>query len=670
MSHSNPLVHFLRHVSFPPDPHLLPTALKSCPGLPLARALHAAAVASGVAQDPFVSSSLLRTYLRFGATADARAVFDGTPQKTVVGWSTLVAGHAARGDAEGAWRLLEEMRRGTAGGGGSAEPNVITWNGLVSGFNRSGRARDAVLALARMHGEGMLRPDSTGVSCALSAIGDLGTEAIAVGEQLHGYAVKSGCRLDACVVTALIDMYGKCGRADEIVRVFNESCHMDVASCNALVAGLSRNAQVSEALRLFREFVARGVELNVVSWTSVVACCVHNGRDLEAVDLFREMQSQGIEPNSVTIPCVLPAFANVAALMHGRSAHCFVLRKGFFHDIYVGSALVDMYAKCGRVRDGRKIFDAMPSRNVVSWNAMIGGYAMHGEAASAVRLFHSMLKCKQKPDMVTFTCVLAACSQAGLTEEGRHYFNEMQKEHGISPRMEHYACMVTLLGRAGKLDEAYDLISEMPFEPDGCIWGSLLGSCRVYRNVNLAEVAAEKLFCLEPQNAGNYVLLSNIYASKKMWEGVNRVREMMKDVGLKKEKGCSWIEIKNKVHVLLAGDDSHPMMAAITEKLKQLNIEMRRLGFAPRTDFVLHDVEEQEKDDILAVHSEKLAVALGLISTSPGTPLQVIKNLRICDDCHEAMKFISSFEGRELSIRDTNRFHHFRDGKCSCGDYW
>jgi len=465
-------------------------------------------------------------------------------------------------------------------------------------------------------------------------------------------------------------MYGKCGRADEIVRVFDESCHMDVASCNALVAGLSRNSQVSEALRLFREFVARGVELNVVSWTSIVACCAQNGRDLEAVDLFREMQAQGIEPNSVTIPCVLPAFANVAALMHGRSAHCFVLRKGFFHDIYVGSALVDMYAKCGRVRDGRKIFDAMPSRNVVSWNAMIGGYAMHGEAASAVQLFHSMLKCKQKPDMVTFTCVLAACSQAGLTEEGRRYFNEMQKEHGISPRMEHYACMVTLLGRAGKLDEAYDLISDMPFEPDGCIWGSLLGSCRGYGNVDLAEVAAEKLFYLEPQNAGNYVLLSNIYASKKVWEGVNRVREMMKGVGLKKEKGCSWIEIKKKVHMLLAGDNSHPMIAAITEKLKQLNIEMRRLGFAPSTYFVLHDVEEQEKDDILAVHSEKLAVALGLISTSPGTPIRVIKNLRICDDCHEAMKFISSFEGRELSVRDTNRFHHFTDGKCSCGDYW
>ncbi|KAF8719969.1 hypothetical protein HU200_024738 [Digitaria exilis] len=669
MSHSNALVHFLRHVSFPPDPHLLPTALKSCPALPLARALHAAAVASGVAGDPFVASSLLHTYLRFGAAAAARAVFDRAPQKTVVGWSALAAAHASRGDADGAWRLLEEMRRGNGPGGG-VEPNVITWNGLVSGFNRSGRARDAVVALARMHGEGLLRPDATGVSCALSATGDLGTEAIAVGEQLHGYAMKAGCRVDACVVTALIDMYGKCGRADEIVRVFDESRHMDVASCNALIAGLSRNTQVSEALRLFREFVARGVELNVVSWTSIVACCVQNGKDLEAVELFREMQAQGIEPNTVTIPCVLPAFANVAALMHGRSAHCFALRKGFLLDVYVCSALVDMYAKCGRIRNARTIFDVMPSRNVVSWNAMIGGYAMHGEAKNAVRLFDSMLMCKQKPDMVTFTCVLAACGQAGLTEEGRRYFKEMQHDHGISPRMEHYACMVTLLGRAGKLDEAYNLITEMPFEPDGCIWGSLLGSCRVHGNVDLADVAAENLFRLEPGNAGNYVLLSNIYASKKMWDGVNRVRAMMKDMGLKKEKGCSWIEIKNKVHMLLAGDDSHPMMTAITEKLKQLNIEMRRLGFVPSTDFVLHDVEEQEKDEILAVHSEKLAVALGLISTSPGTPLRVIKNLRICDDCHEAMKFISGFEGREISVRDTNRFHHFRDGKCSCGDYW
>ncbi|KAL6619371.1 hypothetical protein ACP70R_034510 [Stipagrostis hirtigluma subsp. patula] len=663
MSRSTSLVHFLRHVSFPPDPHLLPTALKSCPTPPLARALHAAAVAAGLAGDPFVASSLLHTYLRFGATADARSVLDGMPHKTVVGWSALVAAHAARGDAEGALRLLDEMRRGAGG----VEPNVITWNGLVSGLNRSGRARDAVAALARMHGEGFL-PDVTGISCALSAVGDV--DEVSVGEQLHGYAVKAGCRLDACVVTALIDMYGKCGRAEEIVRVFEESSHMDVASCNALVAGLSRNSQASEALRLFKEFVGRGVELNVVSWTSIVACCVQNGRDLEAVELFREMQAHGIEPNKVTIPCVLPAFANVAALMHGRSAHCFAVRKGFLHDIYVGSALVDMYAKCGRVRDARTIFDSMPSRNVVSWNAMIGGYAMHGEAANAVQLFRSMLMRKQKPDIVTFTCVLAACSQAGLTEEGRHYFNEMQQEHGISPRMEHYACMVTILGRAGKLDEAYDLINEMPFEPDGCVWGSLLGSCRVHGNVDLAEVAAEKLFHLEPENAGNYVLLSNIYASKKLWDGVNRVREMMKDVGMKKEKGCSWIEIKNKVHMLLAGDNSHPMMSAITEKLKQLTIEMRRLGFAPSTDFVLHDVEEQEKDDILAVHSEKLAVALGLISTSPGTPLRVIKNLRICGDCHEAMKFISCFEGREISVRDTNRFHHFRDGKCSCGDYW
>jgi pentatricopeptide repeat protein len=664
MSGSSSLVHFLRHVSFPPDPHLLPSALKSCPSRPIARALHAAAVAAGLSGDPFVASSLLHTYLRFGATADARTLFDAMPQRTVVGWSALVAGHAAQGDAEGAWRVLEDMRRGPSG----VEPSVITWNGLVSGLNRSGHAHDAVAALARMHTEGLLRPDATGVSCALSAVGDL--REVSVGEQLHGYAVKVGCRLDFCVVTALIDMYGKCGQAEEIVRVFDESIHMDVASCNALIAGLSRNSQVSEALRLFREFVGHGFQLNVVSWTSIVACCVQNGKDLEAVELFREMQTQGIQPNSVTIPCVLPAFANVAALMHGRSAHCFSLRKGFFHDIYVGSALVDMYAKCGKVRDARIVFDAMPSRNVVSWNAMIGGYAMHGEAANAVRLFHSMLMHKQKPDIVTLTCVLAACSQAGLTEEGRHYFSAMQQDHGIAPRMEHYACMVTLLGRAGKLDEAYDLISGMPFEPDGCIWGSLLGSCRVHGSVDLAEVAAEKLFRLEPDNAGNYVLLSNIYASKKMWDGVNRLREMMKDVGLKKEKGCSWIEIKNKVHMLLACDNSHPMMSAIVEKLKQLNIEMRRLGFVPSTDFVLHDVEEQEKYDILAVHSEKLAVALGLISTIPGTPLRVIKNLRICGDCHEAMKFISRFERREISVRDTNRFHHFRDGSCSCGDYW
>ncbi|CAD5170545.1 unnamed protein product [Musa acuminata subsp. malaccensis] len=647
-----------------PDPFVIPAALKACAALPsiaLGRQLHSLSLVAGISGDPFVASALVHMYLKCGAMADAHVVFDRMAEKSIVTWSAMIAGYATYGHVDEALRMLERMRSS------GTEPNPITWNGMIVGFNRSGRPYDTVLLMRRMHSEGF-EMDAVGISSTLSAVGDM--EDVVIGSQIHGYVTKTGLGADSSVVSALVDMHGKSGRPEEMVRVFDEAGQRDVGSCNALVAGLSRNGRVDDALKAFSNFEAQGVELNVVSWTSIVACCSQNGKDMEALEFFREMQIVGVEPNAVTIPCLLPACANIAALMHGKSAHSFALRKGILADVFVGSALADMYAKCGRIRDARVVFDAMPSRNVASWNAMIGGYAMHGKAKDAIELFLLMKRSRRKPDHITFTCVLSACGQAGLTEAGERYFGEMQEEHGITARMEHYACMVSLLGRAGRLDEAYGLIRKMQLEPDGCVWGALLSSCRIHNNVELAEIAAEKLFQLEPGNAGSYVLLSNIYAAKGMLEGVDRMRDVMKNMGVRKDPGCSWIEIKNKVHMLLAGDKSHPQMSQIAERLEKLSVEMKRLGYLPSTDFVLQDVEEQDKEQILCGHSEKLAVALGLISTPTGTTLRVIKNLRICGDCHAAIKFISSFEGREILVRDTNRFHHFKDGSCSCGDYW
>lgn len=246
----------------------------------------------------------------------------------------------------------------------------------------------------------------------------------------------------------------------------------------------------------------------------------------------------------------------------------------------------------------------------------------------------------------------------------------MSEEHGFEPKREHYACMVTLLSRVGKLEEAYSIIKEMPFEPDACVWGALLSSCRVHNNLSLGEITAEKLFLLEPTNPGNYIILSNIYASKGLWDEENRIREVMKSKGLRKNPGYSWIEVGHKIHMLLAGDQSHPQMKDILEKLDKLNMEMKKSGYLPKSNFVWQDVEEHDKEQILCGHSEKLAVVLGLLNTSPGQPLQVIKNLRICDDCHAVIKVISRLEGREIYVRDTNRLHHFKDGVCSCGDFW
>ncbi|KAG6480277.1 pentatricopeptide repeat-containing protein At1g20230-like [Zingiber officinale] len=649
----------------PPDPFALPAAINACAALPnslpVGRQLHAISLVSGISADPFISTSLVHMYLKCAALPDAHRVFDETPQRSVAVWSAMIAGNAARGRASEAFQLLDQMRSS------GTQPNLITFNGLLVGLNRSGRPDKTLPLLQRMHSEGF-ELDSVAVSSALSAAGDL--EDVTAGCQIHGYANKTRLEAYASVASALLDMYGKCSRAEEMLRVFDALASPDVASRSALLAGLSRNGRVDDALAAFAEFRAQGAELNVVCWNSMVACCSQNGKDMEALELFRQMQSAGEEPNAVTIPCLLPACGNVAALMHGKSAHCFSLRQGIIVDVYVASSLVDMYAKCGRITDARVVFDAMPKRNVVTWNAIIGGYAMHGLANDAIEMFVSMKRHRQKPDTVTFICLLSACSQAGLTEEGEHFFDEMQNEHGIDAAVVHYACIVSLLGRAGRLDEAHELIRKMRNEADSCVWGALLSACRVHGNVALAEVATKRLFELEPTNAGNYVLLSNIYASKGMLDEVERVREMMNAMGVKKNPGCSWIEIRNKVHMLLAGDKSHPQMSNISEKLERLGAEMKRLGYRPSINLVFQDVEEQDKEYILCGHSEKLAVALGLVSTPAGTSLRVIKNLRICGDCHATIKFISMVEGREILVRDTNRYHQFKGGSCSCGDYW
>lgn len=599
-------------------------------------------------------------YLKCDRIEDARKLFDKMPERDVVVWSAMIAGYSRIGLVDEALGLFSEMR------GCGVEPNLVSWNGMLAGFGNCGLYSEAVGMFRVMLVEGIW-PDGSTVSCVVPAVGCL--EDVVMGSQVHGYVIKQGLERDKYVVSAMIDMYGKCGCVKEMSKVFDDVEEMEIGSLNAFVTGLSRNGMVDAALEVFRKFKDEEMELNVVTWTSIIASCSQNGRDLEALELFREMQADGVEPNAVTIPSLIPACGNISALTHGKEIHCFSLRRGIFYDVYVGSALIDMYAKCGRIQLSWHCFDKMSAPNLVSWNAVMSGYAMHGKAKETIEMFHLMQQSGHKPDVITFTCVLSACAQNGLTEEGWRYYNSMS-EYGVEPKMEHYACMVTLLSRVGKLEEAYSIIKEMPFEADACIWGALLSSCRVHNNLSLGEIAAEKLFLLEPANPGNYILLSNIYASKGMWEEENRIREVMKSKGLKKNPGYSWIEIGHKVHMLLAGDQSHPQMKEILEKLGKLNVEMKKSGYLPNTNFVLQDVEEQDKEQILCGHSEKLAVVLGLLNTSPGQPLQVIKNLRICDDCHAVIKVISRLEGREIYVRDTNRFHHFKDGVCSCGDFW
>uniref|UniRef100_A0A2P2IWK7 DYW domain-containing protein n=1 Tax=Rhizophora mucronata TaxID=61149 RepID=A0A2P2IWK7_RHIMU len=328
-----------------------------------------------------------------------------------------------------------------------------------------------------------------------------------------------------------------------------------------------------------------------------------------------------------------------------------------------------MYARCGCLRDARSVFDQMLSRDVVSWTAMISAYGMSGQGHNAVALFAKMESSGLSPDYIAFVSILAACSHAGLLDEGKFHFNLMAK-YGIVPGLEHCACMVDLLGRAGQIDEAYCFIREMPLQPSERVWGALLSACRFHSNMNIGLDAAGRLFQLAPQQSGYYVLLSNIYAKAGRWQDVAAVRSIMKEKRILKMPGISNVELNNRVHTFLAGDQSHPQSKEIHEELDILIRKLKEFGYMPAIGSALHDVEEEDKESHLAVHSEKLAIAFVILSTKPGTPIRITKNLRVCDDCHVAAKLISVIAKREIIIRDIHRFHHFHDGVCSCGDYW
>ncbi|GMH08544.1 hypothetical protein Nepgr_010384 [Nepenthes gracilis] len=509
--------------------------------------------------------------------------------------------------------------------------DLVSWNTVIAGNAQNGMYEEA-LTMVRDMGNANLKPDSFTVSSVLPIFAEYAD--IGKGREIHGYAIRHSFDSDLYLGSSMIDIYAKCTRVDAAYRLF--------------------------CLLSYRDSV---------SWNSMIAGCVQNGLFDDGLRLFREMLAAKVQPGYVSFSSIIPACAYLTTLHLGKQLHAQILRCGLDKNAFVASSLVDMYAKCGYIKIARCIFDEMELRDMVSWTAMIMGYALHGHAHDALSLFQKMKIEGVKPNYVAFVAILTACSHAGLVDEAQDYFDKMVHDYGISPGLEHYAAVADLLGRVGRLKEAYDFISSMP-APTGSVWSTLLAGCRVHKNIEMAEKVAEQLFKVDPENMGAYVLLSNIYSGAKRWRDAAKVRIAMKNKGMKKKPACSWIEMKKKVHAFVAGDKSHPDYDRINDALEVLLEQMEREGYVPDTSEVLHDVEEELKRSLLSSHSERLAIGFGLISTPPGTTIRVTKNIRVCTDCHTAVKFISKIVGREIIVRDNSRFHHFRDGKCSCGDYW
>lgn len=663
---------FSRMLWFPGDPNIITLAsiLPACTGLKalhLGKAVHGIALKHGIFGNVYVQGSLMDMYSKCGGNDYAKKVFVEAENKNTAMWNEMIAAYVNERNLEDALGLLRWMQKdgckpdvityntilsAHARNGHKTQalellsemvqmdlkPNVVSFNVLISGFQQFGLSFEALKVFRIMlspAGEVLdlsMRPNPITVTGALAACADL--KLWRQGKEIHGYTLRYGFNPNIFVSSALVDMYAKCHDMDSANKVFFRIKDRNTVSWNALLVGYINNKQPEEALKRF-------------------------------IDMLRE----GLAPSSITFMILLPACGDIAAVRFGRVLHGYAAKCQLDGSKKaIASALIDMYAKCGSILDAKSVFDSEVEKDVPVWNSMISAFSVHGMSKNAFAVFEQMKLLGILPDQITFVALLSACTRDGLVEEGWKYFNSMENTYGIAASLEHYTCMVGILGGAGLLDEALDFIRRVPYPPDACMWATLLQACRVHSNPEIGERAAKALFELEPDNATNYMLLSNIYVSSGMWDLAKNLRSFMRGHKLLTMKECSYLTIGSNICAFKGGESSHPELEEILETWDKLAKKMELSGYFP-LDPVFED-EEREMDPFACQHTEKLAVCLGIISSSAHHPIQVSKNLRMCIDCHTSAKLMSKIDGREIFVKDVCFYHHMKDGICSCQDRW
>lgn len=467
--------------------------------------------------------------------------------------------------------------------------------------------------------------------------------------------------------TVLVDGLSKCGKVKDARKLFDRMPNRNLASWNAMINGYMKSGDFNSARYLFDQMEVR----DLITWNSMIAGLELNGKFWEALVLFQTMLNAGFTPNQATLVSTLSVISGLAVVSKGRWIHSYMAKRGYNLEGVLGTSMIEMYCKCGSIESALAVFRAIPKKKLGQWTAVIVGLGMHGMANHALELFFEMLRVGVAPNAITFIGVLNACNHAGLVDDGRTYFDMMVKDYEIEPTVEHYGCLVDILCRAGHLEEAKNMIEQMPMKPNKVIWMSLLSGSRNHKNIEIGEYAAQRVIEVAPGAIGCYVLLSNLYAAAGHWDKVSQVREMMRKRGVKKDPGCSSIEHKGVVHEFVVGDKSHSQTKEIYFKLNEMREKLKCMGHVPDTTQVLLCIDgKKEKEAELENHSERLAIAFGLINVGSGSPIRIVKNLRVCNDCHSVTKLLSEIYDREIIVRDNSRFHHFKNGSCSCMDYW
>ncbi|KAG6491108.1 pentatricopeptide repeat-containing protein At1g06143-like [Zingiber officinale] len=487
-----------------------------------------------------------------------------------------------------------------------AEPNVFVYNAVFGGLVQEFASRECVELYVGMLRSNVL-PDGYTFSYLVKACAQL--SAVELGAAVHAQIEKLGFGRQILVRTVLMDFYSSIGWIGEARKLFDEMSDRDVVSWTAMIHSHSCVGDMISARRLFDEMPERSVvswntmiagygrsgdvetanslfnempEKNLVSWTTMISCYSQNKRYKEAIECFERMKAAGVSPDEVTMTTAISACAHLGALNVGRELHLYSMSNKLNFSVHLGSALVDMYAKCGCLEKALITFYKLEEKNTFCWNCIIEGLAIHGYGSDAITMFRKMNEeGKARPNFVTFVSVLSACNHSGMIEEGRRLFSSMIKDYSICPVMEHYGCMVDLLSRGGHLEEALNLMSTMPMKPNAVMWLALLSGCRIHRNMELTEISAEKLLSLEPNNSSHYMLLINIYSEGKAWEKVERVREMMKEKEVQKRTpGCSWIDINGVVREFAAGH-MFQLSSEMYFLLLRLDRQLKLVGFSP-----------------------------------------------------------------------------------------
>ncbi|KAF5728110.1 Tetratricopeptide repeat-like superfamily protein isoform 1 [Tripterygium wilfordii] len=657
------------------------------------KGFHGLVVKLGMESNVLVCNTVLSMYSEAGKSEDAKLVFNGIACRDLISWNSMIACYAHNGRCLDALNLLAKMlweRKAvsfvTFTSALAACSNIeflskgkivhafviisglhknvivgnalitmyaksglmveaekvslmmpkrdkVTWNVLIGGYAENEEPNEAVKTFKLMKEEGRFINYIT-ISNLLGAC--LAPDhLLKYGMPIHAHVVVMGFESDNFVQNSIITMYAKCGDLNSSSNIFN-----------------------------------RLDDKNSIAWNAIISANAYHGFAEEALKLLVKMRRAGVGLDQFSLSECLAATSKLAVLEEGQQLHCLAVKLGFDSDAFVENAAMDMYGKCGEINDVLRILPQPIDRSQLSWNILISAFARHGCFQEAREAFHEMLKLGRRPNHVTFVSLLSACSHGGLVEEGLAYYSMMTQEFGIPPGIKHCVCVIDLLGRSGRLAEAETFINEMPVPPSDFVWRSLLAACKIHGNLDLGRKAAERIFELDPSDDSAYVLYSNICSTSGRWEDAEIIRRRMGSNNIQKKPACSWVKLKNQVSSFGIGDKSHPQVTQIYAKLGELKKMVIDAGYVADTSYALQDTDEEQKELNLWNHSERLALAFGLLNTPEGSTVKIFKNLRVCGDCHSVYKFVSGLVNRRIVLRDPYRFHHFSGGQCSCSDYW